>query len=131
MKTNFNGAWYFDGGCSRHMMGAKSNLFYIEIMEDHFVTFGNGSQAQVVGKGTLNLEGFTKFESVILVEDLKANLISIGQLCNQGLFVRFNHYTCTVYDKIDKCVLTETRSSNNCYLLEMESKTMASKTLTH
>lgn len=71
------------------------------------MTFEDGSQAQVVGKETFNLEGFPKLESVFLVEGLKTNLISISQLCDQDLLVRINRDTYNIYDETPKhnCVV--------------------------
>ena len=48
----------------------------------HRVTFGDGVTANVPGKGNLCVPGLLKLTNVWLVEGLKANLISISQLCD-------------------------------------------------
>ena len=53
----------------------------------------------------------------MLVECLKANLISISQLCDQDLHVKFSKDKCSVFDKSEKCVMEGLRSSDNCYML--------------
>ncbi|KAG9458354.1 hypothetical protein H6P81_002862 [Aristolochia fimbriata] len=60
------------------------------------VTFGDGAKGSVVGKGDLNVQGLPKLTNVLLVEGLKANLISISQLCDQNLYVKFTRdgYQC-------------------------------------
>ena len=58
------------------------------------MTFGNGEKRKVVGKGTLNVEGLPNLTKVFLVEGLKANLVSISQLCDEGLMVRFTKDEC-------------------------------------
>ncbi|XP_073133712.1 uncharacterized protein [Henckelia pumila] len=70
-----------------------------------------------VGKGTLNVERLPKLHNVLHVERLNANLISISQLCDDDLYVKFNKTLCEVLDKNNLCVLTGSRSSDNCYQL--------------
>ncbi|XP_012842820.1 PREDICTED: uncharacterized protein LOC105963014, partial [Erythranthe guttata] len=81
------------------------------------VTFGNGKKGEVLGKGSLNHENLPKLKNVLLVEGLTSNLISISQLCDQDLEVRFNKFACRVLDKDENCVIQGTRSSDNCYIL--------------
>ena len=52
--------------------------------------FRNGVKGKVHGPGLLDVPGMPKLEDVLLVEGLKANLISISELCDQDLFVKFN-----------------------------------------
>ena len=42
--------WYLESGCSRHMIGDKSLFKTLKEKEDGFVTFGDGSQSQLLGK---------------------------------------------------------------------------------
>ena len=49
--------WYLDNGCSRHMIGDKSLFKTLKEKEDGFVTFGDGSHSQVLGKGTVDIPG--------------------------------------------------------------------------
>ena len=85
------------------------------------VTYGDGVKGRVLGKGTLNVDGMPKLTNVLLVEGLKANLISISQLCDDDLFVRFTRQKCIVMNQDDKQVMEGTRSSDNCYLLAYSS----------
>ncbi|KAH6779529.1 hypothetical protein C2S52_010766 [Perilla frutescens var. hirtella] len=84
------------------------------------VTFGDSVKGRVLGRGYLNVEGMPNLEDVLLVEGLKANLIGIIQLCDQGLLVHFTRDKCLVKNK--KCVLLidGDRSRDNCYLLNMK-----------
>ena len=50
-------------------------------------------------------------------EELTTNLISISQLCDQNLFVKFTKNTCKVFNNSKKCVMEGARSSDNCYKL--------------
>ena len=58
-----------------------------------------------------------KLENDLLVDELKANLISISQLCDHDLFVKFTKNKCSVVDNSNTCVTEGERSSNNYYLL--------------
>ncbi|XP_075492593.1 uncharacterized protein LOC142530659 [Primulina tabacum] len=58
------GHWYFDSGSSRHMTGSREHL--IDYVEQNCgrVTYGGGAKGNIVGKGTLNVEGLPKLHNV-------------------------------------------------------------------
>ncbi|XP_073049011.1 uncharacterized protein [Primulina eburnea] len=117
LKTNIAGIWYFDSGCSRHMTGSKDHLIdYVELRSGH-VTYGGGAKGRIAGKGTLNVDGLPNLHNVIYVEGLNSNLISISQLCDDGLHVKFDKDNCDVFDNANTRILTGTRSADNCYQL--------------
>ena len=61
-----------------------------------------------------------KLTNVWLVEGLKATLISISQLCDQNLLVRFTKNKClVVVDESEKSIMKGVRSPDNCYLLTL------------
>ncbi|XP_073051200.1 uncharacterized protein [Primulina eburnea] len=117
LKTNISGAWYFDSGCSRHMTGSKEHLIdYLEVASGR-VTYGGGAKGKIVGKRTLNIDELRILHNVLHVEGLNSNLISISQLCDDNLHVRFNKDKCEVINNANVCVMTGTRSADNCYLV--------------
>ena len=85
--------------------------------QTHRVTFGDGISSNVVCKDNLCVPGLPKLTNAWLVKYLKANLISISQLCDQNLFVRFTKNNCLVVDESEKSVMEGVRSSENYYLL--------------
>ena len=85
LKVSEKDEWYFDSRCSRHMTREKQFLRDIQPCSTSHVTFGDDVQGNVVGRGLLDVPGLPKLEDVLLVEGLKANLISISQLCDQDL----------------------------------------------
>ncbi|CAM8948556.1 unnamed protein product [Rhodiola kirilowii] len=113
------GRWYFDSGCSAHMTGDPNFLANIKLFKGHSVTFGNGVKGKVIGKGTLKVQGVPQLESVLLVDGLEANLISISQLCDEDHHIKFTQDTCQVLNKEGECMMQGSRSLNNCYLLEI------------
>ena len=57
-------------------------------------------------------------EDVVLVDGLKHNLLSIGQLCDKGLRVIFDDSTCDVLNKkIDSCALFSF-CENSVYMID-------------
>lgn len=53
------------------------------------VTFCDRVKNKVMGRGTLDIEGMSKLTNVLHVEGMKANLISISELCDEELIVYF------------------------------------------
>ena len=116
-KTNYADRWYFDSGCSRHMTGNKDYLLDLVELKSFYVTYGGGAEGKILGKGTLNYEGFPPLKNVLLVDGLVANLISISQLCDDDLEVTFNKHECRVVNNMNVCIMTGKRSrKDNCYI---------------
>ena len=109
--------WYFDSGCSRHMTGDKSILTDIRPMHCGSVTFGNGIEGNVVGIGTLDFDGLPRIKGILLVEGLKANLLSISQICDLGYDVGFTKDGYHIRDK-EGIVSKGIHTGDNCYIFE-------------
>ncbi|KAK2382310.1 hypothetical protein QL285_069855 [Trifolium repens] len=108
--------WYFDSGCSRHMTGVEKFLKDIKSHTTSYVTFGDGAKGKIKGIGKLHNSGLPKLDNVLLVKGLKANLISISQLCDQGLKVDFTKNECLVTTNKGELLMKGERSKDNCYL---------------
>ncbi|GAA0144988.1 hypothetical protein LIER_05287 [Lithospermum erythrorhizon] len=57
------------------------------------------------GKGILSVEGLPELEDVLLVEGLTANLISISQLCDNGMKVAFRKEACCVNNSSNQLIM--------------------------
>ena len=79
--------WYLDSGCSWHMTGEKTLFKHLKEMKDEFVMFGDGSCSQILGKGSIEIPGFPILKEVLYIDGLKANLLSISQLCDDNYLV--------------------------------------------
>ena len=78
------GKWYVDSGCSRHMIGNKSAFVNIE-KDKGYAYFGNNNSTKVLGKGTVKLGSKNSLvENVLLVDNMKHNLLSVSHMCDQG-----------------------------------------------
>ena len=120
--------WYLDSGCSRHMTGDPSKLHGLVSFQGGNVTFGDGNTSRVIGKGTVENIGLSPKDEVLLVDGLKANLISISQLCDSDYKVNFLRTECRVYDTSGSCVLKGLRSSENCYVVNSPVSSIACHT---
>ena len=107
--------WYLDSGCSRHMTGNKGLFKTLFEGKIGTVTFGDGSKSVIRGIGTVDIQGLPVFEDVWYVDGLKANLLSISQLCDNGLNVLFTKYECKILDGGDDCMCVGVRTADNYY----------------
>ncbi|XP_060961015.1 uncharacterized protein LOC133031514 [Cannabis sativa] len=118
MKDN---CWYFDSGCSRHMTGSCNDLKNFHSSKEGFVTFGDGNKGEIMGQGDLDLFDVFSLTGVLFVKGLKANLISISQLCDANYDVNFTKTQCLVSSE-GKTVLTGNRTADHCYVLTNQVK---------
>ncbi|XP_062114374.1 uncharacterized protein LOC133825452 [Humulus lupulus] len=81
------------------------------------ITFGNGLAGNVIGMGALNFEGLPRLKNVMLDEGLRANLLSVSQICDHGCTVNFDSNRCYVVNDQDEIILQGFRSNDNCYTL--------------
>lgn len=96
--------WYFDSGCSRHITDVNKCLVNIKSYSTSYVTFGYGSKGEIKGIKKLDYLGLPNLDDVLLVKRLTINLISISQLCDQGLKVNFNKSECMVTNEKDEVI---------------------------
>ena len=99
--------WYLYSGCSCHMTVDKSLFKSLKEKIGDFVTFGNESHAQVLGKGTIEIPELPLLKDVLYIKGLKANLLSITQICDEDFLVRFSKKGCIIIDKEGIQVLEE------------------------
>ncbi|XP_024013198.1 uncharacterized protein LOC112087519 [Eutrema salsugineum] len=109
-------AWYFDSGFSRHMTGNQEWFNELNKVKGGQVTFGDGGQGKILGVGALTREDQPQLVNVYYVHGLNANLISVSQLCDEGLKVIFTRVDCKAVDENGNTVFYGIRSGNNCYM---------------
>ena len=98
LKAHDSCLWYLDNGCSLHMTRNKGLFKTLFEGKIGTVTFGDGSKSVIRGIGTVDIPGLSVFEDVWYVDGLKANLLSISQICDKGLNVLFTKYECEILD---------------------------------
>jgi hypothetical protein len=107
--------WYLDSGCSKHMTGNKTLLKDVQIGKGGWITYGDGSQSKVIGKGIIDIPGLGTSQEALYVEGLKANLLSISQFCDNDLVVQFYKKECNIFDSSGKWLMGGERTAENCY----------------
>ena len=130
LKARDSCLWYLDNGCSKYMTGNKGlfkNLFEEKI---ETVTFGDRSKSVIRGIGIVDILGLLVFEDGWYVDGLKANLLSISQICDNGLNVLFTKYECEIPDGRGDCMCVGVRSADNCFGLtpSISNKCFSAKT---
>ena len=90
LRASESHSQYFDSGCLCHMTGNKS--FFTNFIEfsGGNATFGDDKALRVKDKGTVFALNIPTFKEVLYVEGLKANLISISQMCKNEFNVQFS-----------------------------------------
>jgi len=81
-----------------------------------YVTFGDGAEGNVLGIGNIINNELPKLDNVLLVKGLTFNLISISQLCDQGMHVNFSKSECVVTNEKGEILTRGIKSKENCYL---------------
>ncbi|GKA82027.1 retrovirus-related pol polyprotein from transposon TNT 1-94 [Tanacetum coccineum] len=89
--------WYLDSGCSKHMIGNRSQLMNFVSKFLGIVRFGNDQIARIIGYGDYQL-GNVIISRVYYVEGLGHNLFSVGQFCDADLEVAFRKNTCFIHN---------------------------------
>ena len=100
---------------SRHMTRNKALFKTLFEGKIGIVMFGDGNKSVIRGIGTVDIPGLPVFEDVWYVEGLKANLLSISKICDNGLNVLFTKYECEILDGRGDCMCIGVRTADNCY----------------
>nr|GFC05472.1 ribonuclease H-like domain-containing protein [Tanacetum cinerariifolium] len=113
---------YWNSGCSRHMTGNISYLSGYEPFNGGYVSFGQGG-CKITGKGTIKT-GKLKFKNGYFVKDLKCNLFSVSQICDNKNSVLFTDSECIVLGKDFKLldnanILLRTPRQHNLYSIDL------------
>ena len=95
------------------MTGDKSLFKTLKEKEDGFVTFGDGSHSQVLGKGTVDIPRLPLLTNVLYIKGLKVNLLSITKICDKYFLVQFSKKGCLNEEGVQ--VLKGLRTTDNFY----------------
>nr|GEV26352.1 hypothetical protein [Tanacetum cinerariifolium] len=107
------------------MLGMTGNISYLSDYEPYdggYVSFGQGG-CKITGKGTIKT-GKLEFENVYFVKDLKYNLFSVSQICDNKNSVLFTDLECIVLGRDfklrdDTNVLLRTPRQHNMYSIDL------------
>ena len=101
------------------MTGDRDKFLTLQKEIDGSVYFGNDDSSKTIGKGTIRIGNKNeKAKNVLLAEDMKHNLLSVIQMCNQAHKVTFDSQKCEIRKEgSGKLVATTARTSSNIYML--------------
>nr|GFA28321.1 ribonuclease H-like domain-containing protein [Tanacetum cinerariifolium] len=121
-QNNIDDKGYWDSGCSRHMACNISYLSDFEPFDGGYVSFSQG-RCKITGKGTIKTDKL-EFENVYFVKDLKYNLISVSQICDNKNSVLFTDSECIVLGRDfklldDANILLRTPRQHNMYSIDL------------
>nr|CAN82044.1 hypothetical protein VITISV_020597 [Vitis vinifera] len=106
-----NDKWFLDSGYSRYMTGDESKFAFLTKRKGGHVTFGDNAKGRIIGQ--CNIDTSSLIESVLLVDGLKHNLLSIVILCDKGFKVIFEASHCIIKDnQNDKTIFIGHRCDN-------------------
>ncbi|XP_059667576.1 uncharacterized protein LOC132312995 [Cornus florida] len=111
--------WHFDSGSSVHVANDRT-LFatFEEDSDDESVSFGDGGECRIHGRGEIKFPGVGELKNVLCVEDSDSNLLSISQICDDGFEVNFTQQGCFVTNKQGECVLKGIRTFRDIYVIQ-------------
>lgn len=97
--------WLVDSGCTNHMTHNQELFRELDRSKVSKARIGNGVLLAVEGKGTVAIEsckGTKLIHDVLYVPEIDQNLISVGQLLENGFKVNFENKQCVIKDVNDK-----------------------------
>ena len=72
-----------DSGFSKHMTGYPNKFISLKRNKKGKDTFGYNLSSKIIGKGIVAIRDKMKAKNVLLVKNLKPNLLSVSQTCDQ------------------------------------------------
>lgn len=72
----------------------SSDISLFKTIEDYIhgiVAYGDGGKAHIIGKGKIEIPILPILHDVLYVDGLKANLLNINQICDDGVKVCFSN----------------------------------------
>ncbi|GJW05386.1 putative ribonuclease H-like domain-containing protein [Tanacetum coccineum] len=121
-NSQLNDKGFVDSGCSRHMSGNIAHLSDFKDFDGGYVTFGGGANGgRITGKGTIKTDKLD-FEDVYFVKELKFNLFSVSQMCDNVLFIDSECLVLSPNFKLpnENHILLKIPRQNNMYSFDMK-----------
>lgn len=116
--------WYLDNGASNHMTGQRSKFASLDEGIQGQVKFGDGSLVEIKGKRSIMLQCKNGEERVLnevyYIPTLCNNIISLGQLSEEGNKVMLSGDFLWVRDRQEKLLMKVKRSANRLYKIIIE-----------
>jgi len=94
------------------MTGDRKKIVSLKEKKDGTISFVNDGCSNVIGSSTISLRSKDSLaKNVLLVENMNHNLLSFGQMCDQGHTILFKSTKCEIrIGRYGKIVCYETSS---------------------
>ncbi|CAH9074982.1 unnamed protein product [Cuscuta epithymum] len=116
--------WYLDNGASNHMTGQRSKFKDLDESVQGHVKFGDGSTVQILGKGSILLKckngEHRLLTDVYYIPSLCSNIISLGQLSEDGNKIVLHGTFLWIHDRFGKLLMKVKRTQNRLYKVLLE-----------
>lgn len=116
--------WYLDNGASNHMTGCQEKFEKLDRTIRGEVKFGDGSLVTIEGKGSIRLickNGETRvLHGVYYIPTLRSNIVSLGQLSEEGHRIVLNGEHLWIYDSCGRLLMQVQRSGNRLYKIRLD-----------
>jgi hypothetical protein len=115
--------WILDMGATNHMTGARSVFSELNSGVHGSVRFGDGSTVDIEGRGTVLLRCKTgehqRLTDVYHIPRLTANIISLGQLEEEGFKILLENGALKIWDPRRRLVVAVQRGASRLYILNL------------
>ena len=118
------GMWYLDTSASGHMTGGRELICDLNDSYKGTVRFGDGSKISIEGKGKIILNSkdntHITLKNVLYTPSLKANILSLGRLDEEGYDICLHKGFLTIHDNRGFLLTKVQRSSGRLYPLKLD-----------
>ncbi|XP_073363375.1 uncharacterized protein [Aegilops tauschii subsp. strangulata] len=123
-EAHADDVWFLDTGASNHMTGIKSVFSELDTGIAGTVKFGDGSIVEIQGRGTI-IFGCRNGEhraltDVYYIPRLRSNIISLGQLGENGSQVLIEHGVLRLRDQQQRILIRVERMRNRLYVVTLD-----------
>ena len=106
------------------MTGCKEKFLELEYDVQGSVKFGDGSNVEICGQGSVLFEGLTGehriLTGVYYIPRLRNNIISVGKLDENGCKVDIENGVMTIFDNLRNVLARVNRARNRLYILNLD-----------
>jgi hypothetical protein len=115
--------WILDTGATNHMTGARSTFSELDKEIRGTVRFGDGSVVGIEGRGTVLFTcrsgEHQELREVYHIPQLKANIISLGQLEEDGFKILMEDGFLRIWDEQRRLLTKVSRGPSRLYMLSL------------
>lgn len=109
-----------DSGYSRYMAKDGSKFSFLTNKKSNYVNLGDTTNGRITRQGNVGNNTCSLTENILLVDDLKHNLLSNSQLCNKCFKVTFESSHCIIKEIQNLQNIFIGHKSDNVYTINIK-----------